>query len=242
MLTHAGRTYLSKAQPALRTLAAASLELLANRGSGVTLTLASVPTFTTKWLTPRPGEFSAAHPNVTLNFRQHLSGNDPFPPEVDAAIRFGDGTWPGVISEYIAGHEYMVCCTPVFLRRHPLLRRRAAFNDVALLQHHAVPSAWSEWCSARRVTAANVFAGPRFEQYVSLIRAAAEGMGLALAPKCLLQDELASGELVEPFDSQASLAYGHFLCYMKDRLDSPVLQSFRTWLHLSSRSSVRVQA
>lgn len=230
-LTHAGRSYLARVQPALRTLETASLEVLASRDGGGTLALASVPTFTTKCLIPLLGAFGLDHPGVTLNFRQHLAGNDPMPHDVDAAIRFGEGSWPGVTSEYLSGREFIVVCAERVLKRQPRLRQARGLASATLLQHQAVPSAWAQWCSARGVRGVNAHAGPRFEQYASLVGAVIAEMGVGLAPRCLVQDELRRGEIVEPFASEVSLPYGHFLCYAPDRADSPVFQAFRMWLH-----------
>lgn len=230
-LTHAGRSYLDRVQPALRTLETASLEVLSSRDGGGTLTLASVPTFTTKCLIPRLSEFSSEHPGVTLNFRQHLAGSDPMPDDVDAAIRFGDGNWPGVACEYLSGREFIVVCSERLLQRKRTLRSDRGLASAPLLQHHAVPLAWAQWCAARQIRGVNAHAGPRFEQYASLIRAVSAEMGVGLVPRCLVQDELRSGEVVEPYASEVQLQYGHFLCYAPNRAGSPVFQAFRRWLH-----------
>ncbi len=176
----------------LRTLETASLEVLACREGGGTLILASVPTFTTKCLIPRLSAFSAANPGVTLNFRQHLAGSDPMPYNVDAAVRFGEGSWPGVTSEYLSGREFIVVCSGQLLKRRRELRSDRGLTAVTLLRHHAVPLAWAQWCSARGVQGVNAHAGPRFEQYASLIRAITADMGVGLVPRCLVQDELRS--------------------------------------------------
>lgn len=241
LLTHAGKSYLEKVQPALRTLESASLDLFANQEGSGTLNLACVPTFAARWLIPRLSSFTAAHPGIMLNFRQHLAGNDEFPASLDTAIRFGSGAWQGVVSEYLVGHHFIVVCTPAQLKRYPRLRNHLGLHDVTLLQHHAVPSGWTEWCQATQMVDLNTHAGPRFEQFAALIRAVVAEMGVGLVPRCLVQDELTKGELIEPFDSQVSLPYGHFLCYQKDRSDQPIFQHFRSWL-LAACSSGESQA
>ena len=230
VLTQAGRDFLHKVRPALRTLESASLDLFANQEGSGTLNLACVPTFAARWLIPRLATFTAQHPGILLNFRQHLSGNDEFPVSLDAAIRFGSGNWPGVESQYLVGRTFGVVCTPGQLKRHPNLRTVAGLQELSLLQHHAVPTAWAEWSADQGTSALNVHAGPRFEQFAALIRAVVAEMGVGLVPLCLVYDELANGELMLPFASQARLPYGHFLCYQKERLDHSIFQHFRQWL------------
>ena len=97
-LTHAGRLYLQRIQPALLALENATLDLIDGPQGGGTLSLASVPTFTTKWLIPRLSDFSRLHPGITLAFHRHVSGKQAQPIDVDVAIRYGNGVWPGVVS------------------------------------------------------------------------------------------------------------------------------------------------
>lgn len=102
------------------SVSAASLELLAARVESDLLTIASVPTFTTKWLIPRLPGFLGGTPGVTISFCRHLAQGDPFPLDLDAAIRYGDGGWEGVVSEYIDGRTFVVVCGSEFPDRHRL--------------------------------------------------------------------------------------------------------------------------
>lgn len=102
-LTRAGEVYHARVVAPLREIGNASIELLSARENRDLLTIASVPTFTTKWLLPRLTRFLAAAPSVTLGFRRHLAPGDPFPFGLDAAIRYGDGAWEGVRSDYLDG-------------------------------------------------------------------------------------------------------------------------------------------
>ncbi|HHV7525676.1 TPA: LysR family transcriptional regulator, partial [Burkholderia orbicola] len=98
-LTRAGQVYHARVVGPLREIGNASIELLSARENSDLLTIASVPTFTTKWLLPRLTRFLAAAPGVTLSFRRHLAPGDVFPFGLDAAIRYGDGGWEGVRSD-----------------------------------------------------------------------------------------------------------------------------------------------
>ena len=94
-LTSTGREYWLKISSSLRKIESATYEARSEgSGTGV-LTLASVPTFLTKWLIPRLSDFRRHYPDVTFSFRQHLGSNEAFPSDIDAAIRYGAGDWPG---------------------------------------------------------------------------------------------------------------------------------------------------
>jgi DNA-binding transcriptional LysR family regulator len=236
MLTPAGRSYFARIDGPLKSIRTASVELIAAGGATGALTLASVPAFTTKWLIPRLPQFREACPAVTLSFRPHVAGADALPPGVDAAIRYGAGDWPNAISEYIVGREAIVVCAPALAFGSPGLRIARDLQHYPLLQHEAVTHAWSQWCKANAQVHLKPRAGPRFEQYLPLIQAAVTGLGVALVPACLVQDELDSGKLVRPLGESVTLAEGHYLCYPKEQHVSASLLAFRDWLLGSVRN------
>ncbi|KUY85681.1 LysR substrate-binding domain-containing protein [Burkholderia sp. RF4-BP95] len=230
-LTRAGQVYHARVIGPLREIGNASIELLSAREDSDLLTIASVPTFTTKWLVPRLARFLAVAPAVTLSFRRHLAHGDMFPFGLDAAIRYGDGAWEGVRCDYLDGRTFVPVCSGEFATRHAL-RTPADTAAAPRLVHEQAEIAWSLWVERHRVARMNALAGPRFEQYSVLIQAAQAGLGLALVPRFLIVDTLASGALVEPFDAPVDVdAQGHYLCYAPERLEtSAALRRFREWM------------
>ncbi|RQT71432.1 LysR substrate-binding domain-containing protein [Burkholderia cepacia] len=230
-LTRAGQVYHARVVGPLREIGNASIELLSARENSDLLTIASVPTFTTKWLLPRLTRFLATAPDVTLSFRRHLAPGDVFPFGLDAAIRYGDGGWEGVRSDYLGGRTFVPVCSREFADRHAL---HAPADVVAAprLVHEQAEIAWSAWAERHRASQMNALAGPRFEQYSVLFQAAQAGLGIALVPRFLILDNLAAGTLVEPFDAPVDVdAQGHYLCYAPERLDtSDALRQFRNWM------------
>jgi LysR family transcriptional regulator, glycine cleavage system transcriptional activator len=188
------------------------LEIKARRSGDGVLALASVPTFTTKWLVPRLLALRTQHPGLTLNFHRHLEGREPHPVEVDAAIRFGT-TGPGAPNYACRGR-----------------RNGVSLSEATLLQHQAVPGAWAECAQQFDIQRLAAQTGPRFEQYAALISAACVEMGVALVPLCLVAEELHSGRLGQLLPDVVTLPYGHYLCYRKERIEYPVMKQFRDWL------------
>ncbi|WP_320535166.1 LysR substrate-binding domain-containing protein [Robbsia andropogonis] len=236
-LTRSGALYLARVSEPLRNIGNASVELLAARGEGELLTIASVPTFTSKWLAPRLPAFLACAPGVTLSFARHLAHGDPFGQDLDAAIRYGNGKWEGVTSEYIDGRRFIVVCAPDFRDRFRLRH----VGDVAAaprLIHSQAETAWGKWARQYDLHQMRAMTGPRFEQYATLIQAAQAGLGLALIPAFLIRDNLAGGSLIEPFDVGIDVDDGHYLCYPPDRLSwRPGLRRFRDWLIAEARTT-----
>lgn len=229
-LTGHGRIYWQKISGSLRALETATLEMQSGDASAGVLTLASVPTFLTKWLIPRLPSFRKTSPSVTLSFSQHLGPLDEMPWGVDAAIRYGNGEWPGVVSEYIAGKEFVLIASPDLLATHPV-EQPADIPLNTLLHHEGAPNAWQQWAASNGVSDSAVHPGPRFAQYSAVIQAVVSGLGVAVVPHILVTEELANGTIVlPPCGVPMTMAQGHYLCFRPDRGEIPALAEFRRWL------------
>jgi DNA-binding transcriptional LysR family regulator len=228
-LTPAGQRYEAAVRPLLAQLEAATLDLITTGSGSGDLHVSSLPTFGAKWLIPRLPAFQRAHPQVALHFVPYVHGYDFKRPDLDCSILFGDGHWPGAVAEYLTGRDVMLIAPPS-PRSKPLLRKPADIARFALLQHASVPHAWSHWCQAHGVAGINAFAGQQLDQFHSLIRAVAAGMGLALVPRCLVRDDVAAGVVSAPLDDGYTDDQGYWLCYPEPRARHPPLAQFRDWL------------
>jgi LysR family glycine cleavage system transcriptional activator len=226
VLTDAGATYLRRVRPALSELASASTELMVHRGRGGRLGLASLPTFNARWLVPRLARFNARHPEVQLDFVPHSQGYDFARPDLDCAIRFGEGVWPGAAAVYIAGREVV----PVVASRLWQREDQRNLARLTLLHHSSVERAWPDWLRAAGRGDLNGNVGPRFDQYSVLIQAAVAGLGAALVPRCLVEEELQKRQLKIALKLRHESPRGYYLCYPESRQAWPPLAAFRSWL------------
>ena len=228
-LTSHGRIYWQKISVSLRTLETATVEMQSGDGDTGILTLASVPTFLTKWLIPRLPDFRKTAPRVTLSFSQHLGTFEDMPSGVDIAIRFGHGQWPGVVSDYIAGKEFVLIASPSLVTADQLGEPIDILQST-LLHHEGAPMAWRKWATKYGLLETSVQSGPRFAQYSAVIQAAVSGLGVALVPRILVLEELGDASVVAPFGETIVVDQGHFLCFREDRADMPALSAFRSWI------------
>lgn len=228
-LTSHGRIYWQKISGSLRALETATFEMQSGDGDTGILTLASVPTFLTKWLIPRLPDFRKTAPSVTLSFSQHLGAFEEMPAGVDIAIRYGHGEWPGVVSDYIAGKEFVLIAAPGFVSAEGLESPGDIIKST-MLHHEGAPTAWRQWAASHGIPEASVQSGPRFAQYSAVIQAAVSGLGVGLVPLILVLDEMADTLLVTPCGHLITVDQGHYLCFKAERADVTVLAVFRSWI------------
>ncbi len=229
VLTASAREYLAKIAPSLRTLETATFEFRAGSGDAGIITLASVPTFLTKWLIPRLPDFRKTHPGVTFSFCQHLDPGESLTPDIDAAIRYGSGDWPGMRSDYIAGKEFVCVHAPALKTQSGWPARPANMLDHTLLHHEQAPLAWRSWAQRHDIDESSTLGGPRFAQYSAIVQAAISGLGVALVPRILVEEELVNGSLAA-YGASIDLDQGHYLCFERERLERPLFAAFRSWL------------
>ncbi len=227
--TPVGVRYEQAVRAVLVQLEVATLELMSSRGGAGILHLSMLPTIGAKWLIPRLPGFYAEHPKVELRFVPYIQGYDFSQPELDCALRYGDGAWPGACADYITGRELVVIAPPK-RRGMPTLARAGDIARFPLLQHISLPQAWADWCSAHDVASVNPHSGPQLDQYHSLIRAVEVGMGVALVPACLLADDIAAGRVIAPLKDGYRTKAGYYLCYPEARAGFEPLVKFRDWM------------
>lgn len=236
-LTPAGREFWLRISPCLRKIESATFEAKADAEDAGVLTLASVPTFLTKWLIPRLARFRQQHPDVTFSFTQHIGQDEAFPLEIDAAIRYGNGQWANVTSDYVAGHEFSCIYSPALLEGGGPLARPQDLLDCTLLHHEQAPQAWRSWAARHGMNEIQILSGPRFAQYSAIIQAVLSGLGVGIVPNVLIEQELQEGRVVA-FGSPVDGGQGHYLCFRQERLERPVFAAFRS-LAAGRRTFVR---
>ena len=227
-LTAAGKNFQARISPALNRIEAAVIELMSCQSERSSLDLGVVPSFATKWLIPRLGDFAKSHSGVTINLTTRLVPFDFSECTLDAAIHYGQPDWPGATCDYLMNEEIVVVCNDELAAR--TLLSPSDLSKVSLLHLSSRPQAWNEWAATAAVDGLDATRGPHFDNFSMVTQAAVAGLGVAVLPKFLILDELASGRLVIPFGPTATSDNGYYLVYPERKAGLSSLQKFRTWL------------
>ena len=228
-LTPAGSAYAAEIRDGLSRLAAATVSAMAFRGASGVLNLAILPTFGTRWLIPRLPRFTEAHPGITINFATKLVPFDFGRETLDAAIHFGASVWPGAVLHRLMGEEIVPVAAPALVERLQLSEPADMLRGT-LLQQSTRPRAWASWLEGQGLSPERASMGPRFEQFAMVSQAAVAGLGLAIVPRFLVEEELRAGSLVIPFDSPVTGTEGYYLVYPEAKASLPTVVAFRDWL------------
>ncbi|MEW5702121.1 MAG: transcriptional regulator GcvA [Candidatus Zixiibacteriota bacterium] len=230
VLTEPGEVYFLSVRDLLDRAEAATLQLMAYGTGGGLLTIALLPTFGARWLIPRLGDFTARHPDIQLNF---VTKTRPFEfagSDIDVAIHFGSDLWPGAVCHRLMGEVVVPVAAPSLLAGRCPLTRPAEVGRFTLLQHVTRPQAWQEWLRACHVEDLDGRVGPSFEEFHMVIQAAIAGLGLAVLPRFLIQEELTSGRLIVAIDRPVASESAYYLVCPQRKTDLPQVAAFRDWM------------
>lgn len=229
-LTEAGARYSRRVAARLDEVERDALDLMnGSEEGGGSLELAVVPTFATQWLLPRLADFQREHPGITLHFtprtRPFLFSDTPF----DAAILPGSEPWPGTECIELLPEPLVAVASPR-LAGATGCRSAADVAALPLLQASTRPDGWRQWFASQGSVAEHDMAGSRMELFSMLTEAAAQGLGVALVPRLLVEGDLASGRLVVVLPHRHFSGRSYRLIYPPHKADGAALQAFSTWL------------
>jgi len=199
----------------------------AESGSGHRrLRLAVAPPFASVWLIPRIASFLAAHPEIELGIETLSHAVDLETEPYDAAIRVGDGHFPGLTAVQLMA----IGTTPVAneaLCRGLRLEQPADLAAAPLIHVGTYPLAWPLWFEGAGL------AGLTSRQQAVWVdtfgaawEAAAHGLGVALGLMPLVEH---ASELLRPF--AFTLPTGSlWLVHSGTDRGQPALRASKRWL------------
>jgi LysR family transcriptional regulator, glycine cleavage system transcriptional activator len=238
-----GRFELTPQGKALGKAALAGLSALTNAVEGVrelrranSVVIATTASIAARWLLPRLAALWKAHAWIEVSVITQQNVQSLSEQGADLAIRSGSGPWPDGTCEPLMDDQLY----PVATRAYWLgIRERQAARALAKarLLHDRDPAAsWERWFAAHPVESVDLRTGPRFTSSDIVLRAAAEGLGVALARHRLAAADLESGRLFRPLgNASVALPRAYWIVRPQDEEMRPAVKTVLQWI----RSEVR---
>lgn len=182
--------------------------------------LSTVPSVASLWLAPRLEGLQRALAGTQLELRTSRELSDLQTDDVDLAIRFGLGDWPGAHSELLFHERAIAVASPAFLAGRSLLTPPEVAAAPLILE---APLLWGYWFEAAGLPPFRLTreAGPLLDDAALALNLARRGKGIALARWIHAVDLIASGELVKVSDIEVRTP---FSCWAVWRNDHPHLR------------------
>ena len=150
------------------------------------------------WLLPRLSDLQNKSPHIEISVLTEQKIIEPDGIQVDIAIRMGQGPWSNVNCIPLMDDSLY----PVV---HSDLMKGSRGNPVNLFSQHPLlhdrdpDTGWRKWFQSYPISGLDIRKGPRFSSSDLVIRAAKQGLGIALVRDRLAGEEVRTGSLVRPF-------------------------------------------
>ena len=229
-LTDAALEALPLITDAFDRLERATEKLRAGRDGGP-LVVSLPPSFAARWLIPRLQRFETAHPEIELRLSATTRLVNFEAEGVDLAIRYGTGHYPGLHTERLRTEFILAVAVPRLAEK---LAVPADLIDAVLLHNQAMSwdstfPDWPAWLRDAGVTLDRPLKIRPFGDLALVMEAVLAGLGVALAWRTLIEDDLAAGRLMALFPAAPLTNAYHLVCPPK-KLHKPGVAALRAWI------------
>jgi LysR family glycine cleavage system transcriptional activator len=200
-----------------------------------TLTISVSPGIADKWLMPRLGDFYGSYPDVTIALDKSLKNATFKNDGIDAAIRFGDGTFEDLQSVYLFTFEKFAVASPDYITEYGNLDDLANPKQHRLIDCRRGSKDLDALCGLWENVVASDYIGLE-EQLIILpddhqaLNAAIHGRGVALAPIYLMKDDVEAGIIVYANDQPISFSGSYYFVSPTGVRPNSDLDAFGDWL------------
>ena len=216
LLTEEGQSYFLDIKEIFSQLTEATRKLQARSAKGA-LTVSLLPSFAIHWLVPRLSSFNSAYPGIDVRIQAVDRQEDKLADDVDVAIFYGRGNWPGLRVEKLYAEYLLPVCSPLLLTGEKPLKTPEDLAKHTLL-HDASRRDWQTYTRQLGLNHINVQQG------------AIHGQGVALANNVMAQSEIEAGRLVCPFNDVLVSKNAFYLVCHDSQAELGKIAAFRQWI------------
>ena len=227
-LTDAGRLFGHEIAEAFDKLDDATHRFLSEE-SADTINLRIYPTLAHHWLLPRLSGFVESHPECRICLDTTVKPLDFRNTELDVAIQLGNGDWSNARALKLFDEVIDVVCSPDYAARlqESVARRNLAGADMLYARYRR--RVWDVWAERAGVSI-DRNRGLEFDSSLLAYNAAERGYGLAIGQMDLLENELAEGRLVRPFNSPVDTGSAFYVIWPTMKSLPAHVRHFIDWL------------
>ena len=192
------------------------------------------PTFAAKWLVSRLSDWYASPDVCRIHLQPSLEFLDFAGDNLDLAIRCGVPPWEGLEHELLLPIHLIPVCSPQYARQHKLPAEPVALLEQDLIHadvgDHGQGEEWMDWLRGCKVNTTQKLPGLSVHDPALAMQAAADGLGIAIGYRELIERDLHAGHLLCASQQSVKHEYSYYLVHRKGQAGHAALQQFKSWL------------
>ena len=229
-LTPKGAVYSRVVRGALDQIEYGSRQL-AQEPDENTLRLKVPPTFAIRWLVPRLARFHALDRKLDLQITTSHQPVDFNREDVDACIHSDTGPPHNARFHRLFGETLLPVCSPGLAAREPRLAKPRDLARHVLVSSMHRPRDWPTWLAAAGIAGVvDASNGIKVENSALAYQAAIEGVGVVIAQRTFIEEDLVHGRLVAPLGLEVPGDGSYYFGYPADRPKSERVAAFGDWI------------
>ncbi|CAN7556006.1 LysR substrate-binding domain-containing protein [Phenylobacterium sp. LjRoot164] len=183
------------------------------------------PQLAARWLPARLPRLLADPAGANIDFIAEERMANFVTDGVDVGVRYGLAREPGLETALLFRERLFPVASPALAAAHDI-STPADLLTAPLLRHRHRP--WSVWFGAFGLE--DPGRGIELEDSIMLLESAAQGMGVALARGALVEQDLASGRLVQVLPQAVGNEFAFYLVWRGDNPKLHRIHALRDWL------------
>lgn len=231
-LTPAGQRYADLIRPHLQGLERATTDLrLGQARAGVLRVTVSI-SLCNRWLVSRLPALLRTHPDLVINLSPEMGFVDENLVTADVMVvhrATPPSPLPTENCELLLPIHCSAICAPQLLGGRVTLTLDELLR-LPLLHYIEAPHIWQDYLNDAGRPELLASPGVTNVSFVVNIQFALAGLGIALLPEYLVEDELASGRLVLAYEHRLMTGRAYYLQYTEARRHWPAALLFRQWI------------
>jgi DNA-binding transcriptional LysR family regulator len=231
-LTTEGELFMVRCRDILSSIEASEEEISTRSATASGLLKVSVPvSFGIQHLAPIWSEFLEQHPKVTLDVQLADRVIDLVDEGFDLAVRIARLPDSSLVSRRLASTRLVLCAAPSYLKRRgtPEHPSDLTQHDVLGYSLMAMGDQW-QFTGPEGPVSVKVRARMWSNNGDTCIAAAVQGAGIQLQPTFLIEQQLASGKLVEILSQYRSIELGIYAVYPSRKFVLPKVRALVEFL------------
>jgi len=227
-LTPEGSAYWQEVRAAFDQLTAAT-EGLRRRARNNVVTVTMPPVFAIRWLVRRLPDFHQQFPDIEVRISTSYRVVDLAHGDCDLAIRWTDHMPASRLATYLMGDRVQPVCSPSYPFSAPG-DRLFDLTTVRLIYMGYGTDDWHVWAAIHAMRLPPSSQGLHFNDPGGALQAATDGLGVALGPRALVDDDLATGRLVTAHPTVIKLSGGYYLVRPPRQPGTEAATAFAEWV------------